>query len=224
MTMKGYDTILVGTDGSDLADPTVARAAWLAAREDADLVIICAYSELSRRAEAKNTATTGGDVRAGQVMGRSAASAAIAAAVAVAEREGATIARTQLVDGDPAKALVQLAGDHSAGLIVLGAVHDRSLADRLLGTTAEEVTKQAVCDVLIVRPASGEAEFEVPESADEAAPSTWVAARIPSGGTGRGPYDEFAAQPAGACTSRRRILPVGPLGSSTTCHTVRGYL
>ena len=170
--MKGYTTILVGTAGTDLADPTVARAAWLAAREDADLVIICAYSELSRRAEAKNTATTGGDVRAGQVMGRSAASAAIAAAVAVAEREGATIARTQLVDGDPAKALVQLAGDHSAGLIVLGAVHDRSLADRLLGTTAEEVTKQAVCDVLIVRPASGEAEFEVPESADEAAPST----------------------------------------------------
>ena len=55
---------------------------------------------------------------------------------------------------------------------MLGAVHDRSLADRLLGTTAEEVTKQAVCDVLIVRPASGEAEFEVPESADEAAPST----------------------------------------------------
>ncbi len=29
---------------------------------------------------------------------------------------------------------------------------------------------------------------------------------------------------AGACTSRRRILPVGPLGSSGTTHTVRGYL
>ena len=29
---------------------------------------------------------------------------------------------------------------------------------------------------------------------------------------------------AGLCTSRRRILPVGPLGSSSTCQMWRGYL
>ena len=52
----------------------------------------------------------------------------------------------------PPKALVKAAEDRSADLIVMGAVHDRSLAGRLLGTTAEEVTKKATCDVLIVRP------------------------------------------------------------------------
>ena len=70
MTMKDYRTIVVGTDGSDLAAPTVARAAWLARRDDADLVIICAFAELSRRDEAKNVATLGGDTRSGQVLGR----------------------------------------------------------------------------------------------------------------------------------------------------------
>ena len=53
MTMKDYRTIVVGTDGSALAEPTVGRAAWLAKHDDADLVIVCAYSKLSRRDEAK---------------------------------------------------------------------------------------------------------------------------------------------------------------------------
>ena len=77
MTMKDYRTIVVGTDGSDLAAPTVARAAWLARRDDADLVIICAFAELSRRDEAKNVATLGGDTRSGQVLGRAAADLAL---------------------------------------------------------------------------------------------------------------------------------------------------
>ena len=165
MTKKDYRTIVVGTDGSDLAGPTVARAAWLAQRDDADLVIIRAFADLSRREEAKNVTTIGGDSRVGQVLGRAAASAAIAAAVAVSEREGATIVATQLVDGDPAKALLEVATSQRADLIVLGAVHDRSLADRLLGNTAQEVARKATCDVLIVRPVGGESEFEVPESA-----------------------------------------------------------
>ena len=84
MTMKDYRTIVVGTDGSALAEPTVGRAAWLAKHDDADLVIVCAYSTLSRRDEAKNVATLGGDSRTGQVLGRTAAGQALSAAVQVA--------------------------------------------------------------------------------------------------------------------------------------------
>lgn len=163
--MKDYRTVVVGTDGSALAAPTVARAAWLAQRDDADLVIVCAYSGLSRRDEAKNVATIGGDARTGQVLGRTAASAAIADAVAVAKAEGAAISAALMLEGDAATALLGSAAERSADLVVLGAVQDRSLADRLLGTVALEVAKRVGCDVLIVRPAHGEAEFEVPEDA-----------------------------------------------------------
>ncbi|GAA1804229.1 MAG: universal stress protein [Actinobacteria bacterium] len=166
MTMKDYRTIVVGTDGSALAAPTVARAAWLAHRDDANLVIVCAYAALSRREDARNTAAIGGDTRVGQVLGRAAADAALAAASEVARAAGAVVSAALLIDGDPSRALVTVAEERSADLIVLGAVHDRSLADRLLGTTAEEVTRRARCDVLVVRPAGGEAEFEVPESDD----------------------------------------------------------
>jgi nucleotide-binding universal stress UspA family protein len=126
---------------------------------------VCAYSGLSRRDEAKNVSTIGGDARTGQVLGRQSASAAIADAVAVAQEEGAAISAALMLEGDAAKALLATAAERSADLVVLGAVQDRSLADRLLGTVALEVAKRVGCDVLIVRPEHGEAEFEVPEEA-----------------------------------------------------------
>lgn len=165
MPMKDYRTIVVGTDGSSLGAPTVGRAAWLAKHDDADLVIVCAYSSLSRRAEAKNVATLGGDTRVGQVLGRDAASLALSEAMAVASAEGATVTAALLIDSEPDKALVSTARERQADLVVLGSLHDRSLADRLLGSTAEEVTKRATCDVLIVRPEVETGELEVPEDA-----------------------------------------------------------
>jgi nucleotide-binding universal stress UspA family protein len=150
--MYDYRTIVVGTDGSPLAIPTVARAAWLAAHDDADLVIVCVYSELSRRDEARNIATLGGDARIGQVAGRADASAAIAAAVSLAREQSATISAALLVDGEPASALLATAVERRADLIVVGAVRDTSIADRLLGSVASEVARQAPCDVLVVRP------------------------------------------------------------------------
>ena len=109
--MYDYRTIVVGTDGSPLAGPTVARAAWLAAHDDADLVIVCAYSGLSRRDEARNVATLGGDARVGLVTGRADASAALAAAVGVAREQSATISAALLVDGEPANALLATAAE-----------------------------------------------------------------------------------------------------------------
>lgn len=165
MTMKDYRTIVVGTDGSELAEPVVARAAWLALRDDADLVIVCAFAELSRRTEAMNVATLGGDTRTGQVLGREAAAVALDKAMATARAEGATVSAALLVDGEPSKVLIATAEERAADLVVLGAVHDRSLADRLLGTVATEVTKRATCDVLVVRPTDDKGDLEVPEDA-----------------------------------------------------------
>src|SRR3712207_1587901 len=143
-TMFDYRTIVVGTDGSPLAAPTVSRAAWLAAHNDADLVIVCAYSGLTRREEARNVASLG-DSRIGQVPGRAAASEAIADAVAVAQE------------------LLATAEERGADLIVVGALRDTSIADRLLGTVATEVVRRAECEVLVVRPRNEAAELPPPQ-------------------------------------------------------------
>jgi nucleotide-binding universal stress UspA family protein len=161
-SMFDYRTIVVGTDGSDLASPTVARAAWLATHDDADLVIVCAYAALSRREEARNVATVGGDPRAGQVPGRSAASMAIADAVAVAKQQSATITAALLIDAEPASALLAAAQERHADLIVVGALRDSSVADRLLGTVATEVVRRAPCEVLVVRPRGPASGSQIP--------------------------------------------------------------
>jgi nucleotide-binding universal stress UspA family protein len=163
-TMYDYKTIVVGTDGSPLAEPTVARAAWLAAHADADLVIVCAYSALSRRQEARNVATVGGDSRIGQVLGRASANEALSSAINVARDSGATLGASLLVDGEPAQALLDVARERGADLIVVGALQDVSLAERLLGTIATEVVRRAPCEVLIVRPRPGTADLPAPES------------------------------------------------------------
>jgi nucleotide-binding universal stress UspA family protein len=162
-TLFDYRTIVVGTDGSLLAAPTVARAAWLAAHNDADLVIVCAYGELSRRQEARNVTTLGGDPRVGLVPGRAAASEAIASAVAVAREQSATITAALLIDTEPATALLAAAQERKADLIVVGAIRDISVAERLLGTVATEVVRRATCEVLVVRPHSEAAGIPVPE-------------------------------------------------------------
>ncbi len=170
-TMYDYRTIMVGTDGSPLAEPTVARAAWLATHDDADLVIVCAYSELSPRQEARAIATTATETRTGQVLGRAAANEAMTAAVAIARDRGATVAAALLVDGEPAEALLNAAGERDADLIVVGALRDVSLADRLLGTVATEVVRRAACEVLIVRPRREARDPRVPETQPAHSPS-----------------------------------------------------
>lgn len=170
--MNNYRTIVVGTDGSDLAGPTVARAAWLAAREDAELVIVCAWSSISRRAEAKNVNALGNDPSTlGQVHGRQAATKAVKAGVQIAQAHGAHVKAALLVDGEPGSALLQIAGQHQADLIVVGAIQDVSIADRLLGTVATDVVKRATCEVLIVRPTMPVTELEVPEDNTDARPT-----------------------------------------------------
>ncbi|MGO4956602.1 universal stress protein [Luteococcus sp. Sow4_B9] len=160
--MNEYRTIVVGTDGSALAEPTVARAAWLAHHNDADLVIVCAWSSLSRRAEARNTRGLA-DNRIGLVSGRQAATDAVTEAVEIARRHDARVAGALLVDGEPGPALIQVAGERRADLLVVGAIQDVSIADRLLGNVATDVVKRATCEVLIVRPPMPVTELEVAE-------------------------------------------------------------
>lgn len=160
-----YSTVVVGTDGSDLAIPTVLRATRVAQRTDADLVLVSAWSQLGRREQAKSVASSG-DTRASTVIGRAAANAALASAVALATEHGATVAAALMVRAEPAAALLETAAERGADLIIIGAAGQPSLAERLLGTVASELIVRAECDVLIVRPTRGQ-EIEVgrPESA-----------------------------------------------------------
>lgn len=163
MDIDRYQKILVGTDGSSLAGPTVTRAARLAVADDADLIVVCAYTKLPPREAAKDPNIEGSVATLGQVPGTEAATQAIQDAMRVAHDEGARVTAALLVDSDPAAAILETARDHRVDAIVIGAIRDTSIVGRLLGTVASDVVRRAHRDVLIVRPTEDAPEPNVAE-------------------------------------------------------------
>jgi nucleotide-binding universal stress UspA family protein len=80
------------------------------------------------------------------------------------DERGAMLERSQMIltergieatlvaaDADPAQALIQVARDEDAELIVVGHTGSGYVTRALLGSTAENVLRHAPCDVLVVR-------------------------------------------------------------------------
>jgi nucleotide-binding universal stress UspA family protein len=135
-------TILVGVDESAAAGRALQRAATLAKALGATLVVtsVAPVTETaSGRSLGADPIDTAGD-----------SLAELAAARTYLDREGLTASYVEAV-GHEGGALLAAAVDRNADLIVIGAPHE-SLVGRLLGhSVPDTVTRQARCDVLIVR-------------------------------------------------------------------------
>lgn len=166
MELDRYKKILVGTDGSSLAGPTVTRAARMAVADDADLIVVCAYTKLPAREAAKEPNLGGSLATLGQVPGSEAATQAIQEAMALAHAEKARVTAALLVDADPVSAILETARDNRVDAIVIGAIRDTSIVGRLLGTVSSAVVRRAHRDVLVVRPAPGDEEPNVAEDVE----------------------------------------------------------
>lgn len=59
---------------------------------------------------------------------------------------------TRVMTGPPAQRILEVADEVMADAIVMGTHGRRGLVDRILGSTAERVLRQANCAVLVVKP------------------------------------------------------------------------
>jgi nucleotide-binding universal stress UspA family protein len=146
--MGAYQTIMVGTDGSDSSLRAVEKAAGLARDAAAKLVIVCAYHAASEREVASAGDALGEE--AYQVVGSAPAEDTLRTAADRAANVGANDVVTSAVSGDPVKTLVRSVADHRADLLVVGNRGLNTLAGRLLGSVPSDVSRHAGCDVLIV--------------------------------------------------------------------------
>ncbi|MEB3958856.1 universal stress protein [Streptomyces kunmingensis] len=146
--MVAYQTVLVGTDGSESSFAAVASAARLAAACKAELVIACAYSPM-RGAELA-TAQDQLGAEAYQVVGSAPAEDTLRIAGDRARAEGVVDVRSVAVQDEPVAALERIAQECSADLIVVGNRGLRSLAGRILGSVPADIARKAGLDVLIV--------------------------------------------------------------------------
>jgi nucleotide-binding universal stress UspA family protein len=139
------DKIIVGTDGSDTAREAVKEAVRIAAALGAELHVVMSNRALR---DARIVGAPQGAVPVyGQMQG-GVSGAIVDEAVASARIAGVT-AEGHTVDRDPADALLQVAQEVGASMIVVG---NRGMSGgrRLLGSVPNKVSHEAHCNVLIV--------------------------------------------------------------------------
>jgi nucleotide-binding universal stress UspA family protein len=148
--MSAYQTVVVGTDGSDSSLRAVERAAVIAAEHGAKLIVATAHLPVPKeqgRYAIPPGSTHGEDYR---LVGEAPFYAILQDARERAHKAGATNVEEKPIVGTPTKALVQLVKEVDADLLVVGNVGLSSVAGRLLGSVPSEVSRRVKTDVLIV--------------------------------------------------------------------------
>src|SRR5262245_27411642 len=135
--MGAFQTVVVGTDGSDSSFRAVDRAAAIAEDAGATLVIASAYHPSRQEDIARLQDQLGPDV-AYQVVGSAPAEEAVRTASERARKAGATKIDTVVVDGEPVPTLAKVVAERAADLLVVGNRGLNTLAGRLLGSVPSE--------------------------------------------------------------------------------------
>ena len=144
--MGGYTTVVVGTDGSDSSLRAVDRAGQLASGTDAKVIVATAYLENPEDTRAADMLKDEGY----KVTGTAPIYDILRDAADLARAAGAANVEERAIKGAPVDALVDLANEVDADLLVVGNVGLNTIAGRLLGSVPANVARKSKTDVLIV--------------------------------------------------------------------------
>jgi nucleotide-binding universal stress UspA family protein len=138
-----YSSIVVGTDGSPTAEIALGKAVDLARLTGATLHVVSAYEPAPARVTGgapPGEFSAGSDFKADAVLQK-----------ALSRARGAEIdVQEHAPKGSAADALLAVAKEHGADVIVIGSVGMQG-ARRVLGSVPNKISHQASCDVLIVQ-------------------------------------------------------------------------
>ena len=144
-----FSRIVVGTDGSETAAEAVRQAIDLAKVTGATLNIVSAYAPVSKRRIQDEAEGAPPDIAHG-IGPREDVNLVLDAAAAKARAAGVEVT-THPVQDDPADAILNVAEQIQADLIIVGNKGMTGARRFLLGSVAHQVSHHAPCSVLIVR-------------------------------------------------------------------------
>ena len=144
-----FTRIVVGTDGSETAAEAVRQAIDLAKLAGATLSIVSAYAPVPKRRVQDEQRDAPADVQY-EIGPREDVNLVLDAAAADARKEGIEV-QTHPVEGDPAEAILNVAEETKADLIVVGNKGMTGARRFLLGSVPNNVSHHAPCSVIIVR-------------------------------------------------------------------------
>ena len=144
-----FGSIVVGTDGSETANKAVDQATDLADKTKAKLLVVSAYEPVSDARLREEAQQVPGDLQ-WMVNPREDVDATLNEALESARERGVDV-EIFARQGDPADAILDVAEEQSAGLIVVGNKGMTGAKRFLLGSVPNKVSHHAPCSVLIIR-------------------------------------------------------------------------
>jgi nucleotide-binding universal stress UspA family protein len=144
-----FKSIVVGTDGSDTATQAVGQAVDLASAIGAKLEMVSAYEPVPAQRLREERREAPEDLQ-WAINPREDVDATLEAAAEVATAAGVAVS-TYSRQGDPADAILDVAEEQEADLIIVGNKGMTGAKRFLLGSVPNKVSHHAPCSVLIIR-------------------------------------------------------------------------
>ena len=144
-----FKSIVVGTDGSETATEAVRQAVDLAKQISAKLELVSAYEPVSDQRLREERTEVPDDVQ-WMVNPREDVDATLRDAAELAKQNDVQV-EIYARQGDPADAILDVAEEQNADLIVVGNKGMTGAKRFLLGSVPNKVSHHAPCSVLIIR-------------------------------------------------------------------------
>jgi nucleotide-binding universal stress UspA family protein len=144
-----FSSIVVGTDGSETATKAVRQAVELAHAVGAKIELVSAYEPVPAQRIDEERRQAPEDLQ-WAINPREDVDATLEAAAAVARETGVPV-NLYARQGDPADAILDVAEEVEADLIVVGNKGMTGAKRFLLGSVPNKVSHHAPCSVLIIR-------------------------------------------------------------------------
>jgi nucleotide-binding universal stress UspA family protein len=144
-----FKSIVVGTDGSETANEAVRQAVDLAKQIGARIELVSAYEPISEGRLREERTEVPEDVQ-WMVNPKEDVEATLSDAKETVEGAGIDV-ETYARRGDPADAILDVAEERNADLIVVGNKGMTGAKRFLLGSVPNKVSHHAPCSVLIIR-------------------------------------------------------------------------
>ncbi len=144
-----FKAIVVGTDGSDTATQAVRQAVDLAHSVGASLALVSAYEPVPVQRLSEERRSAPEDLQ-WAIGPREDVDATLEAAAAIAREAGVSVS-VYPRQGDPADAVLDVAEEQDADLIIVGNKGMTGAKRFLLGSVPNKVSHHAPCSVLIIR-------------------------------------------------------------------------
>lgn len=149
-----FSSIVVGTDGSSTATQAVREAVEVAKTASATLEVVSAYAPVSEQQLRQERLQAPEDLQ-WTIHPRQEVEASLSEAADIALQAGVDV-NTHAREGDPADAIIDLAEEKNADLVIVGDERmnvRRALKHLLLASVSRKVSCRARCSVLIIRTA-----------------------------------------------------------------------